>query len=97
MKPISAVVGTAMLVLLIGVVSAAADSFQLTGAGTKIREHVIGNVPPGGSITVRIVNSHPGYAAFSLYLSGEDADGDEVIVTLQSQGGGSGNKRGKGS
>ena len=76
MKHISALVGSAILVLLIAVVPAAADSFQLTGSGTKIREHSIGNVPPGESITVRIVNSHPGYAAFSLYLSGEDPDGD---------------------
>jgi hypothetical protein len=39
MKHISALVGSAILVLLIAVVPAAADSFQLTGSGTEIREH----------------------------------------------------------
>jgi hypothetical protein len=87
MKPITALVGFAMLMLLAGLGPAYADQFQLTGSGTKLKEHTVKTVDPDGSLTVRILNAHPGYAAFTLYLSGEDSDGDEVILDYRARRG----------
>jgi hypothetical protein len=80
MKHITVFVGFVMLVLLTGARPVPADPCQLTGSGAKIREHPVQPVAPGGPITVRIIKTHPGYAAGSLDRSGEDSDGDDVIL-----------------
>jgi hypothetical protein len=80
MKHITVFVGFVMLVLLTGARPVPADPCQLTGSGAKIREHPVQPVAPGGPITVRIIKTHPGYAAGSLDRSGEDADRDDVIL-----------------
>ena len=87
MKHITALVGFAMLMLLADLGPAHADTFQITGSGTKIKEHAVPAVSPDGSLTVRILNAQPGYAAFTLHLSGQDSDGDEVILDYRARRG----------
>jgi hypothetical protein len=60
-----------------------AHTFELRGSGTQLyEEHLTGNniVQPGGVITVTISNNQPGYQRFWIYIAGEDADGEEVLL-----------------
>ena len=65
MQLMTRLAGFALLVWLAGGVPAHADPFQVMGSGTKIREHAVAHMAPGGAIAVRIVNARPGYAAFT--------------------------------
>jgi len=67
-----------------------ADSFELVGPGTQVGEHHLEGdeqVGPGGVITVTISNNRPGYQRMFIYITGEDEDGNEVLIWGTAVGG----------
>lgn len=80
MKRVKTVLPFAMVVLLGGVALVQADTFNVSGAGTQVVEHVLSTpIGPGETISATIVNGKPGYTNFLVYISGPDGAGNEVI------------------
>lgn len=89
-KSLKSFLSLVAVLLVVASTPLAAGRFEISGPGTQVGEQDLeGNdqVKPGGVITVTISNNRPGYQRMFIYITGDDGNGNDVMLWGTAVGG----------